>query len=64
MESLAKLALVTMDSGNTRLFLLLLVLLAVLLIITGCIIALLTFRRRQKVRDAYFSAATMESERT
>jgi flagellar basal body-associated protein FliL len=64
MESLAMLSLASTGSGNTRLFLLLLVLLAVILILTGCIIALLTFRKRQRIRDAYFTSASMESERT
>jgi flagellar basal body-associated protein FliL len=64
MESLAMLPLGATGSGSTRLFLLLLVLLAVILILTGCIIALLTFRKRQKIRDAYFTSATIESERT
>jgi hypothetical protein len=64
MESLAMLALSATGSGNTRLILLLLVLLAVVLILTGCTIALLTFRKRQKARDAYFTSASLESERT
>ncbi|OLB31170.1 MAG: hypothetical protein AUG45_00940 [Ktedonobacter sp. 13_1_20CM_3_54_15] len=39
------------DNGTTRLILLLLMLLAITLIITGCIIALFTLRKRLKSQN-------------
>ncbi len=64
MDSLAMLVLSAMDSGSTRLVLLLLLLLGVVLILTGCTIALLTFRKRRKTDSAYLNSASLESERT
>jgi flagellar basal body-associated protein FliL len=64
MDSLALLVLSTMDSGSTRLLLLLLLLLGVVLILTGCTIALLTFRKQRKTDRANLNPASLESERT
>jgi hypothetical protein len=64
MDRLALVVLSTVDSGSTRLILLLLVLLAVVLILAGCTIALLTLRKRRKDYNAYLHSASLESERT
>jgi len=41
------------DNGTARLILLLLMLIAIILIITGCIIAMLTLRKRLKSQNNY-----------
>jgi undecaprenyl pyrophosphate phosphatase UppP len=56
MGVLALLALITTSDGTTRLILLLLMVIAVLLIITGCIIALITWRKRLKAQNAYLDS--------
>jgi heme/copper-type cytochrome/quinol oxidase subunit 2 len=53
-------ALAAVDSGPIRLILFILVLVAVILIMVGCIIALLTWRKRQRVYSAYMHAAQWE----
>ena len=49
--------LTAVDNGPMRLILFILVLVAVILIMVGCIIALLTWRKRQRVYSAYMHAA-------
>ncbi len=56
-------ALAAVDSGPIRLILFILVLVAVILIMVGCIIALLTWRKRQQVYSAYMDAAPRERNR-
>ena len=51
------------DSGPTRLILFILVLVAVILIMVGCIIALLTWRKRQQAYSAYMKSARTERNR-
>ncbi len=53
MVGLNILALNTIDNGTTKLIMLLLVIVAVILIITGCIIAMFTLRKRLKAQNAY-----------
>jgi flagellar basal body-associated protein FliL len=53
MEILGILALGATSDGTIRLVLLLLMVLAVILIVTGCIIALFTWRKRLKTQKAY-----------
>lgn len=61
---LAILALNTTTNDNTtRLILLVLMLVAVILIITGCIIALITWRKRLKAQKTY-SESTQWNSRT
>jgi len=57
MRVLGLLALSTTSDETTRLILLLLMVLAVLLIITGCVIALITWRKRIKAHNAYSDTA-------
>ncbi|TMD65259.1 MAG: hypothetical protein E6I91_10245 [Chloroflexi bacterium] len=47
------------DNGTIRLILLLLMLLAIILIITGCIIALLTLRKRLKSQNNYLDPSQL-----
>ena len=54
------LALSIVDDGLMRLILFILVLVAVILIMVGCIIVLLTWRKRQRVYSAYMHAAQWE----
>lgn len=53
MVVLSILAVNAIDNGTTRLILLLLVVVAVILILTGCIIALFTLRKRLKDQNTY-----------
>lgn len=61
--AMALIALATVDSGPMRLILFILVLVAVILIIVGCIIALLTWRKRQHVYSTYMNAMQLERDK-
>jgi flagellar basal body-associated protein FliL len=61
MGVLAILALSAISDGTTRLVLLLLMVLAVILIVTGCIIALFTWRKRLKIQRAYTDSANWDN---
>lgn len=52
----------SINTGGMRLVLLALLLIAVLLILTGCIIALLTLRNQRKNALALFSLEQLDSE--
>jgi len=61
--AMALVALAAVDSGPMRLILFILVLVAVILIIVGCIIALLTWRKRQQVYSTYMNAMQLERDK-
>ena len=61
--AMALVALAAVDSGPMRLILFILVLVAVILIIVGCIIALLTWRKRQQVYSTYMNAIQLERDK-
>jgi len=63
MPVLAILALTTADNGPLRLILFMLVLVAVILIMVGCVIALLTWRKRRQTHIAYKNSAQLERDR-
>jgi flagellar basal body-associated protein FliL len=56
-------AVATESSGSTRLLLLVLLLIAVVLILAGCSIALLTFRKQRFVSRSATDAGRIESKR-
>jgi flagellar basal body-associated protein FliL len=53
---MAILALGTTNDSTTRLILLILMIVAVILIVTGCIIALIAWRKRLKAQNAYIES--------